>query len=680
MKRIRSKHILLNRSGLIHGCWSLMFACVTLFIAGPVVAQHRLSQDDIEIRVDEDWQRVQSGGYYPIMMTVQNRGPDAELRFFTTNTSIGRYGASSPTIEKRISLAQNATTRVTLLMPVVSFGMPFAIHTEKNGRELEQLEFERYAAGDVEWPSVLVIADSQPDTSKLQSYCDSALTSSTAGGSWSGSSRTSTLVGHKLPGQLPDTWLAYTGIELVIVSAPSLVSEMEDSRRNELLRWVKTGGSLVIYDTGKLDDGINTLDKLMDWTNIAATDDDWKDNVLKNRPENATLQRAKLIDCQLRSLMFGKVMAIRDNPFVSAETEQFYAGTQPTLFSSWGQIYHNLGVNSVSWIKRHGFSPRYQSDDFLNFLNPGVQKIPTWGFIILITLFALVIGPVNYFVLRRRNKIGQLLWTTPLIALITSLLLFSWSTFANGTGSRARLRSLSMLDQRDQSMVSMTREALFSGVTPRNGLRFEPFSAVYPVWQLEDSFRRGNVNWTDAQTISGSFHQGNTRSQFMITTPRTERGRLQVGEATENGLTVNNGLEWNIVMLLVRDAEGNYFVGRKAIDAGSSRKLEPAQNSDIAAVRDRINRQKLERPRLTSSPSVSGRMSYRYGMASYSSSFVSSQFEKKFAWLTNDMARDEERGLAKSSYVAILGEPPNLDVGLTDFTTTDELHVLLGFY
>jgi hypothetical protein len=36
-------------------------------------------------------------------------------------------------------------------------------------------------------------------------------------------------------------------------------------------------------------------------------------------------------------------------------------------------------------------------------MNPGIRGVPVYGFMVLITVFAVLIGPFNYFYLRRKR-------------------------------------------------------------------------------------------------------------------------------------------------------------------------------------------------------------------------------------------------------------------------------------
>jgi len=89
---------------------------------GQTEALRQYRGDDIQVQVDQNWTPVNSGGYFPVIMTIKNRGPDTSIRVYSKDDTPVAYagGVFAPTVEKRFELAQNATTRMTFLLPVVS--------------------------------------------------------------------------------------------------------------------------------------------------------------------------------------------------------------------------------------------------------------------------------------------------------------------------------------------------------------------------------------------------------------------------------------------------------------------------------------------------------------------------------------------------------------------------------
>lgn len=667
LKQSVSNHVIFGRLRC-----GLMVALCLVLLPATTAAQMERSEDDIVVRwLTPGWPIVNAGGYYPMTMSIQNRGPDASIRVHTKSFPNAYF--KSPLVEKRFDLAQNATIKLTLLIPIVSYQQSALFAVEKNGKNLEQLQYmTQVASNSVSTPSILVVAAATPNLSSLSQYGNYRANRG-VGGTMPGT----VSLGNSTPTALPETWLAYSGIESVVSTAKTFVGQVSESQRVELLRWVQSGGRLILVDSRNLSEADQK--KLVQYLadggiyqgragDLIATEPSTRQTGVRRAPSNDEKPTPQSITgVESYSGGFGEVRVAKKNLFKDPE------------WRSWFPVFFNNrdSMDPTSWMATHGLSTRFRSNNYLEFVDPGVQKIPTVTFIILITLFATLIGPVNYIMLRRKNKVPQLLWTTPLIALAASLFLIGWSAIANGGDNKVRLRSFSILDQNSQTLVSKTRASLFSGIAPRGGLRFEPFTEALPIWPSDEAFQFGEVDWTDAQAMKGSFHQGNSRSQFLLTTPRTERGRLQVGTFKNNEIKVTNGLEWSIQQILLSDEEGNLFFGND-LWQGESATLTPATPSEIQAFADEVAKQSLRSPR-GSAPLSRSRSRRMRGKAEIATSMGTNQMEQQFTMIRTNL-RSSTMELEPKTYLAILSEQPGLDVGLSDYQITEELHVLLGHY
>ena len=75
----------------------------------------------------------------------------------------------------------------------------------------------------------------------------------------------------------------------------------------------------------------------------------------------------------------------------------------------------------------HGLSLMQENRGFWRFLIPGVGMAPVNGFRVLITLFVVLIGPVNYVLLRRKRRLHLLLVMIPAGAALVTGSLFAYA-------------------------------------------------------------------------------------------------------------------------------------------------------------------------------------------------------------------------------------------------------------
>ncbi len=65
-------------------------------------------------------------------------------------------------------------------------------------------------------------------------------------------------------------------------------------------------------------------------------------------------------------------------------------------------------------VAARGISLHEPNNDFWNFLIPGVGLVPVFQFQMLITLFMISPGPVNYYLLRHWGKLNLTVLTVPI--------------------------------------------------------------------------------------------------------------------------------------------------------------------------------------------------------------------------------------------------------------------------
>ena len=85
----------------------------------------------------------------------------------------------------------------------------------------------------------------------------------------------------------------------------------------------------------------------------------------------------------------------------------------PGQDTDWILLFNSVPDNHWKWFRRTGFSLHRTNDDYWTFLIPGVGEAPVVSFLLLVSLFAIVIGPVNYVVLGRSRRLYLLLLTVP---------------------------------------------------------------------------------------------------------------------------------------------------------------------------------------------------------------------------------------------------------------------------
>ena len=680
----------------------LVLACLCAVWCGPRTARaagqvYQKTHDRMELVVNAVWAGGSQGGYYPLRIQIINYGESRELTFRFEPDPKNRM----PRVERTIQANQNVPEQFTLPIPLVGTGSSGLLEvTDENGKAIEQLEQTIRlpgAASNISVPAALVISNTRVDTRALGR---AALRLGTArnGGSRSygfGRQRVSTDATHVSLQQLPTVWRDYSCVDLVFVDLVTL-GKLTKDQRGGLRSWVQCGGTLVLYNVGERPTGSKELNSLLELPVESPASGRWRgaDFALqgKSRAElsrvpfvESVVRGGRLVRKQIRldlerynwpveldrsafyvrDLMFGKLVAFPGSPFGGSDLD-------------WAWFLMSVGPDRYRWSARHGVSPRRPSSDFQEFLIPGVKGVPVYSFLFLITAFTVLIGPVNYLLLWRRKRLFLLVLTIPVIAFGTSLTLFGYSVVSNGFDVKTRVRSLTILDQRNREAVSMSRVAMFAGIPPSGGLRFQNETAVYPLWPHEREFDAGAVDWTDGQRLASGWLRSRTRTQFVIVNRRRERGRLVIEAENGVGLSLTNGFEWPVEAVLVADRDGKLHFA-KSLQPGATARSEVASGPDLRQFDSLLARNGL-------GDETEDGTRVRRNIFGFSRRFRRSRL---FRYRDNAMERriaefrqirHGSYRLPPGSYLAVVPESPGLDLGVEDPTEYSGYHLILGYY
>lgn len=650
---------------------------------------------DLQVDVDSRWAGCGQGGYCPVRVRVVNRGPSRTLTFRIAKTYQSVVG-----VRQTIEVPQNATLAITLSVPMVNLSNSAQFRVEESGSVLENMkhsvglpEANIYELG---LPGLLVVA---PGVVDLQAFEDGATTfrhtsggASTSGGVYHGGYRTSNCVA--LPSNsLPSSWIDYSGLDIVSIPLTEL-NKLPKGTQAALIQWTRCGGTLLVTAAGDWESASGAPAKLLisdvdsagawSWAEPQLADRDVAQIVHQDTSGGTTTISTptaapgewsrEVMPFRVADVGFGKLALFRGQPFPGTAQDWFW------LLKSIG------GPPRWDWGKRHGESARTGTSDFLLFLIPGVGGVPIVMFLVLITIFAVVIGPLNYFVLARRKQLHLLLLTIPSVALMTSLVLFGYTIVAHGFSVKARCRSLTFVDQTAQSAVTFSRLSLYAGQAPSAGMQFSRDTAVYPIWPENEQFESGQVDWTNSQNLTSGWLRSRTRTQFLTVGHRTERGRLEVTSSGPDKLTVANGFEWGFEPLVVVNEQGQLFVG-KSVPAGASIDLQPATEAELKEVSTALQRHPLERPAglaTTGSPSSSywgGAPKYHlYGTASWQhheSLMETASVRLRSGAVIPSGMRAEYSPVPRTFY-GLAAQTPHIELGVPKVSKINSLHTVMG--
>lgn len=702
---------------------------------------------DIVLQVDSRWPGNAYGGYFPLRIKMSNMGPPRDL-MLVFKARDNRRDSALPEVRRFVRIEQQATINFTLSIPVVTKATEGGLRVyDVNGSELEGLASRHSLpdfGGHQSRTSLLVISSDSLDDKALQPFEDAATTESAylsgtvgggthtyyGGGHYAGQAAERDHVVVQPTHNLPVNWIDYSGLDLVAVAWPDWNARLSATEREAILKWTATGGVLILFGTGQpaaqspelrrtlqLENGsaagwTNCIPDQHRATNIVTAEEfrtgryspggmssvvttaEVSPSPAEEAAKLANKWKIRKETYSHRDWSLGKIYVFPDNPF-------------PGTAEDWTWWLSSLPANLSHWPKKMGQSARSENVEFLNFLIPGVGSVPVFAFLTLITLFTVIIGPLNYYWLLKRRRLAVMVFTVPLIAGVTCLLLFAYSLVADGFSTRSRVNSFTWIDQQRKSAVSDSRICLYAPFAPSAGLTFSPECAVFSIWPTSSGFENGVLDWSgNDQRLTAGWFRSQTWTQFQTLEHRDERGRVDFtlpSDPNAATITVSNGLSWDLDYLTIQTSGSNWYAGEN-VPAGATAQLKRQDASAVTRhFAEVLNKSNWDYPKGVNPSTISGSM---YGSRPYRYYGVDPVVQTNFNdgllrrhlpgstaidlqpksdsvdWRDGRNARHSQPHTATQQphYWAISRTSPGIQTGVKSSIDHNSLHVLFGTF
>lgn len=363
---------------------------------------------------------------------------------------------------------------------------------------------------------------------------------------------------------LSANWQAYSSLDTVLLDLSGGWPEQDDLEA--LLAWCRTGGRLVLVGV--------PLDELRERGVLSQH--------LQERLEASTSVPGDPSDFEQRGLHafalgFGHLVvhdagaSTSSGGFVLMEP----SGGEPAL-----ALVADREHLGNTWMRSRG---RTRFGVVLGMLQ-GFEDLPLRGLMLLLLVFACVLGPANFYWVKRKGRPLLLLLTVPGLSLAMSLALLAYGVFSQGLDTKVHTRSFSVLDQRTQQAVAAEVRNIFAGSSPGAGLRPEPGTAVVPEKRFWNGSWRGEhmftADLTDGRLLGGDYLPVRQPVGQLLLTDRTSHLRLEA-IAGGAGVKVVNGLGAAVSELLLRASDGSYHRLVAPLADGAEAGLTPIPGPEV---------------------------------------------------------------------------------------------------
>ncbi len=686
------------------------------------------------IKVDTDW--AQGYGYRPVRLELIATQPSRDDRSLTVEVSLNDHSNRSVIASTELWLPAGSRNAVQWVpVPQLANDQMLSVRTFAGGREIKDLSTERFSIGSGQFwpvdsgiPRSLFVADSPPDVSGFKFFGSQPYMP--YGNVAFGQPKDVGAFVHLKPAELFGESIYYSGLDMMFMSRSEAASLRKRHSKTDRVwgaieDWVRSGGVLVLYGVNHDNAGLAEVEQLLSsqatelqaaepnrgWTSPTAEVYEQKvlaaADVARAAAEAEALAGGSLVPQPESS--GEKAPDARQDPEAGNDAEAaameppflwrpvgmgyIVAWRDPKPFPgdelNWRWLMASLPDSSTRWTLRHGAAPDEANPQFNELLIADVGLPPIQTYKVLITFFVVLIGPVNYWLLRRFERLHLFLFTVPLAALIATGGLLGYALMADGLESRLRSRSLTILDQRAARAVSSARLSYYVGFTPASGLTFPRETVVTPL-ELEPAYyltgnARRRIDWDGEQRLTRGWLPARTPMQLVTDRAYRSQRTLEFFAAQAGGnAKVTNNLGVHIQKLIVSDDVGELY-SAAGVPVGSNGPLKTL-STDEEKTEARLEFLKVFDQHAPAIPlgmdPYGAQRTWRwFGMGR---AYYGGQKQIGFAKTGLEARLDDLRGMIAAgelrprSYVAIVDRPTEVSVGMDDVTESQSTHVIHG--
>ncbi|MEO0512533.1 MAG: hypothetical protein AAF108_06505 [Planctomycetota bacterium] len=371
----------------------------------------------------------------------------------------------------------------------------------------------------------------------------------------------------------PETWLGYTRAAVVVLSAEDWRNAGTRAQA-AMRRWVFAGGAVMFSDADPRD----LFDESLGGGPVADIG-----GAIANGTPTGTVP--------LGSGFVGGMVVEADAAF-----RAYGLGSVGRVGGAWPRYAADLRELMSKWgdrspVFRDGLS-RGEGEKQLGLLE-GVT-LPGRSLLVMLTLFAVGVGPVSLLVLRKYRRRTLLFVTAPLAAGVFSVTVFAYGLLSDGIRPRAMSRSVWLLDQGSREAVGLSHRAVYAPLSPRGGIRFGSSTGVAlpsPDFSFGFAFRGEQslrLSLDGGQVFSSGLVQPRVATHLQTVSALERRERLTFSVGDGGVVAVSNGLGLRIERAVLDTPVG--LVSVEGLEAGGSGGATPVEGEalDWDVVRGRV--------------------------------------------------------------------------------------------
>lgn len=500
------------------------------------------------VEVSSHFSELPRMGYAPVQITVANREERSHQVELTFQFRAFHY--SDRSMQSRASYAIDVPAGTTVvrevLVPIARMTAPLSGYgnqqmnvqlTGSMGDDSDQ-ESNSEPASDVP-PALFSETLFEANEAILKKTLAKSSSSSSSSSSRSADGTTFT------PDALPSDWRGFSGFEVMALTATDW-NRISPPSKEALLTWLRFGGRLIVATTTPQSDTPTSLGLPSD-------------------------------------LGFGSV-CVEPTPekfsITDARWKELISSQNPVRSLNKSLTYDYLNAD---WPLRQSMQPKSFN-----------QK----PFIVVLVMFALLVGPLNLFFFARSGQRHRLFITTPLMSLGACLLLMVLILLVDGiggSGKRVVLMEVPGSPDRPHALV-LQEQISRTGILTNTSFSLEHPTMLFPAQMTESPWTRyhngsgsnGAFHLTpisaSASAASGDWWLSRSEHAHLLTAVMPTRGRI---EKTDAEATLVSSFDFPLESFFFLSADGQWHRANH-ISTGKPFALQPCQTRDALAAVEQV--------------------------------------------------------------------------------------------
>ncbi len=513
---------------------AIVFCLLAVFLLAsslPGVAAQKIDYDGLRFTILPDFEIRGFFGYKFIRVQISNRsGRERQIRL-SLNAD---YSRDLEQISKTLVIPPSESREEALLFPLGDFSS-VGLKIEVDGRELEESLLQYLRSYKNYYAKKQALVDAKIARNDFETVFGP-----------SGVAASLNLELSQFDGslaQLYSNWLGYTQFNLIIYLAESL-REMPEPVRAAIFDYVRAGGALMVLGEPVLPSDFVRLD------------------------------RAEASMFTTYEGGFGRVMVFREDFMhyaVAASSSEITLPDGQKIPKPAGGNPPSLNGLELSDI----FSDRsFQDDSPLPFDETEIETVSARWLMLIIYLFAFLIGPVNVFVLHRLGRRILVFVTVPVASFICCVFIYGYYVIFESSTLLGKRNALILLDERDNRAITLANYSIYSARRRSEGFRFDMQTEVFPVnrndYRSNDSGKC--IVLDEDQHLREGWIKPKIPRYMHLRSIQTRRERLSL-TARNGSLEMMNGLGADIEEVVFMTSGGRVFRSTQ-VRAGATSVME----------------------------------------------------------------------------------------------------------